>query len=191
MRTQKSRNLPSLLVWTHSIGIIMLALGVMAVISPWFMDSIAVGLIFARLFLINGIVQGLYAFRAKSEGEFLRELLPSLISLIAVIFLLIYPLTEVLTLTLVLGIFIFLDGVLRVIQAFQLRLWPKWGWVLFNGISHLILGFLIWSQWPFDALWLLGLFVGLSLSLNGMTLIIFSTPVHQSLSKPNSELFEV
>jgi uncharacterized membrane protein HdeD (DUF308 family) len=137
--------------------------------------------------ILNGIVQAVHAFKSSSAGGILLKLLLSIISLIAGIVLLIYPFAGVVTLTLVLGVFIFTDGVLRVIQAFQIRPMPKWGWTLFNGILSIILGILIWSQWPFDALWILGLFMGISLIFNGIELITFSTSVREYPSEPSHE----
>ena len=186
MRIPRTSNLANFPGWTRSLGIIIVALGMIAVIVPLFVASVAIELIFAWLFLINGIVQAVYAFMSD-EKIFLLPLTLSLLSIITVIVLLIYPLTGMFTLTLILGVFIFLDGALQVIQAFQLRPLPKWGWVLVNGISNIILGIFIWSQWPFEAVWILGLFVGISLIFNGMTIITLSTPVRGGLSKPNYE----
>ena len=175
MRTSEHRrNQPNSGV-TVAMGIIMLVLGIIALIGSWFLASIAVERLYAWVLLIYGIVQFIYAFKSRSVGGFLFKLLFSIISIIAAILLLIYPLAGVFTLTLVLGVYIFLDGVFRVIQAFQLRPLPLWGWVLFNGIVSIILGILIWSQWPFNAGWILGVYVCISLIINGIEAIIFPT----------------
>lgn len=173
MKTQEHRQQSSGTI--RVMGIIMLAIGIIALIGPWFLASLAVELVFAWVLLVYGIVQFVYAFSSRSVGGFIFKLLYGIVSLIAGIILLLYPLAGVVRLSLVLGIYIFLDGVFRVIMAFQLRPLPKWGWVLFNGIVSIILGILIWSQWPFDAGWILGLYVGLSLIFNGIEAIIFPT----------------
>ena len=173
MKTQEHRRQSSGTI--RAMGFIMLAIGIIALIGPWFLASVAVELMYAWLLLIYGIVQFIYAFKSRSVGGVLFKLLFSIVSIIAAIFLLVYPLAGVFTLTLVLGVYIFLDGVFRVIMAFQLRPLPKWGLVLFNGIVSIILGILIWSQWPFNAGWILGVYVGLSLIFNGIEAIIFPT----------------
>lgn len=177
MRTQEHRKSQQHSGVVMATGIIMLVLGIIALVSPWFLTSLAVELMYAWLLLVYGIVQLLYAFKSRSIGGFLLKLLFGIISIIAAIFLLVYPLSGVFTLTLILGVYIFLDGVFRVIQSFQLRPLPKWGWVLFNGIVSIILGILIWSQWPFDASWILGVYVSISLIINGIEAIIFPTSV--------------
>lgn len=179
MRTQEHKASQQNSGAVLTMGIIMLVLGIVALVSPWFLASIAVELMYAWLLLFYGIVQLLYAFKSKSVGGFFLRVLLSIISIIAALFLLVYPLSGVFTLTLILGVYIFLDGVFRVIQAFQIRPLSKWGWVLFNGIVSIILGILIWSHWPFDALWLLGLYMGVSLIVNGIEAIIF--PAYRSV----------
>ena len=74
-------------------------------------------------------------------------------------------------LSLILGITIFAQGALQVILAFGIRPARSWGWVLFSGILGIILGILIWSEWPFNAAWLIGLWVGISLLFNGIWMI--------------------
>ena len=175
MRTQEQKRNQQNSGVTVAMGVIMLVLGIIALIGPWFLASIAVELVYAWILLIYGIVQFIYAFKSASVGGILFRLVLSIISIITALFLLFYPLAGVFTLTLVLGVYIFLDGVLRVVQAFQLRPFPKWGWVLFNGIVSIILGILIWSQWPRNASWILGVYVGISLIINGIEAIIFPT----------------
>jgi len=46
--------------------------------------------------------------------------------------------------------------------------------VMFNGIISLILGIMIWRQWPYSGLWVIGLFVGIEMLLNGWSLVMLS-----------------
>jgi uncharacterized membrane protein HdeD (DUF308 family) len=46
-----------------------------------------------------------------------------------------------------------------------------WGWPLVSGVIDLALGGLICLQWPVSALWVLGLFVGISLVFRGFNWI--------------------
>jgi uncharacterized membrane protein HdeD (DUF308 family) len=39
--------------------------------------------------------------------------------------------------------------------------------VLVNGIVTLLLGVLIWRQWPFSGLYVIGLFLGINLIISG------------------------
>lgn len=50
-----------------------------------------------------------------------------------------------------------------------------WGWVLCSGILEIILGIFIWSEWPFNAAWIIGLWVGISVLFNGIWIITLSS----------------
>jgi len=54
--------------------------------------------------------------------------------------------------------------------------------VVLNGIVTLILGILVLNRWPSSALWLIGLYVGISLLLNGIALLFTSLDLRRSLS---------
>lgn len=84
-------------------------------------------------------------------------------------------LSGALTLTLILGITIFAQGVIQVILAFGIRPARNWSWVLCSGILEIILGIFIWSEWPFNAAWIIGLWVGISLLFNGIWIITLSS----------------
>jgi uncharacterized membrane protein HdeD (DUF308 family) len=46
-----------------------------------------------------------------------------------------------------------------------------WVWTLVSGIVSLLLGMLIWSQWPLSGVWAVGLLVGINILFSGWSLI--------------------
>jgi uncharacterized membrane protein HdeD (DUF308 family) len=66
-------------------------------------------------------------------------------------------------------------------MAFQIKPGANWGWVLTNGILMIILGILIWSQWPLSAVWALGLLVGIGLLFSGIATVVFAMAARSSL----------
>jgi uncharacterized membrane protein HdeD (DUF308 family) len=67
--------------------------------------------------------------------------------------------------------------------AFQLRPASNWTWVLFSGIATIILGILIWSQWPFNAPWVLGLLTGISFFSTGIWKVMFSLAARSAINE--------
>ena len=57
------------------------------------------------------------------------------------------------------------------------------GWVLLNGIITLVLGILIWQEWPQAAYWVIGLFVGIDMLLDGWSLVITVLTVRSSAAQ--------
>src|SRR5208337_2272166 len=72
-------------------------------------------------------------------------------------------------LTLVLGIFLFAEGVTDVVAYFSTRKSGNSGWMLLDGVVTLILSFMIWNHWPLDSLWVVGTLVGVSMVMTGTT----------------------
>ena len=87
------------------------------------------------------------------------------------------PLLGVLSLTLVLAVFLLFEGILEIALYFRIRRIPFAGWVLFDGIITLILGGLIWAQWPSSAVWVIGTLVGISLIFSGVSRFMLSLAV--------------
>ena len=55
------------------------------------------------------------------------------------------------------------------VAYFKTRHLPGSGWILFDGIVTLILGLLVWRQWPSSSLWVIGTLVGISMIFTGTT----------------------
>ena len=88
-----------------------------------------------------------------------------------------------LTLSLILAISIGLQSLLQVATAFQVRPEQGWGWLLFSGVTGLILGGLIWAQGPAGAVWLLGVWFGLNLLSDGIGLAMASCVIRAKIKQ--------
>lgn len=45
-------------------------------------------------------------------------------------------------------------------------------WLLLHGVINLLLGVMIWQQWPMSGKMIIGLFLGLDLFFNGLSLMM-------------------
>jgi uncharacterized membrane protein HdeD (DUF308 family) len=106
--------------WLTTIAILMIVLGVIATAFPFF-ATVASTLVFGWVFIFAGIAQIVYAFQSRGAGQVVWKLILGLLYLLAGIFVLANPLEGVLAFTLVLGITIFVQGIIQVSIAFQLR----------------------------------------------------------------------
>jgi uncharacterized membrane protein HdeD (DUF308 family) len=157
--------------WLTAIAVFMIVLGIITIAFPFF-ATIASTLAFGWIFIIAGIAQIVYAFQSKGVGQIVWKLILGLLYLLAGIFVLANPLEGVLAFTLVLGITIFVQGIIQASMAFQLRrVSPNWGWILASGIAGIILGILIWSNVPANAPWLLGTLIGINLLFDGVWML--------------------
>jgi uncharacterized membrane protein HdeD (DUF308 family) len=97
----------------------------------------------ALVFMIVRVVSTVHAFRSRRWGRFFLELILGLFYIGSGVFLVLYPLGGIVTLTLVLSIFYLSKGAFKVIQASRVRPAANWGWMLFSGALSLALGFLL------------------------------------------------
>ena len=84
------------------------------------------------------------------------------------------PLDGMLTLTMLMALFFALEGIAKISFAFLMRPLAHWGFVLFSGITALILALVVWAGWPGTADWLLGLFFGINMFFGGWSLVNIS-----------------
>jgi uncharacterized membrane protein HdeD (DUF308 family) len=156
-----------------ALGIVMLLLGIAAIAFPFF-ATLAVALLVGWILAISGAVGIVHAFGIKQWKGFLFALLGALLSLGIGMILLFYPLTGVLSLTLLIAAFFLASGVLRVLLALRLRPADHWGWLLTSGALAFLLGALILSQWPQASGWVIGVLVGIDLVFSGWVSIMLA-----------------
>ena len=84
-----------------------------------------------------------------------------------------WPLGGMLSLTLVLAVFLAIDGTASIFYALAHRRHgsQRWSWVLVNGVLDLILAAVIVWWLPVSAVWVLGLILGIDLVFAGTALI--------------------
>ena len=116
----------------------------------------------------------IFAFHSQSVGGFLWKLLLAVLYGFAGVYLLMNPVVGVASLTLLLAFFLFVEGILEIVLYFNIRRVAYAGWVLFDGIITLLLGFLIWAQWPSSSAWVIGTLVGISLIFSGISRLMLS-----------------
>ncbi len=93
------------------------------------------------------------------------------------------PAVSAVALTLLIAVFLMIGGLFRILTALTVR-FHHWIWVLLNGVISLLLGVMIWSQWPVSGLWVIGLFIGIDLIFYGWSLIMLAMAVRSIPSPP-------
>ena len=76
------------------------------------------------------------------------------------------------SITMVLAVYLFVDGIMAVVAGFQAKPMKGWGWVVFSGVAAIVLGVLIWKEWPGSAQWVVGLLVGIRLITAGWSMMM-------------------
>jgi uncharacterized membrane protein HdeD (DUF308 family) len=169
--------------WVIIWGIVTFVCGILAIILP-LTFSFGIALIIGCLVLVAAIAHLFFAFETRSVDGFLWQMLVSVLYGVAAICLLVNPLLSVLSLTLVLAIFLLLEGILELALYFVLKRFRHSVWVLIDGIGTLILGFLMIRQWPPASPEIIGTLIGISLMLSAISRVVLSLAVRTLNSAP-------
>jgi uncharacterized membrane protein HdeD (DUF308 family) len=166
-------------------GALLIVLGIMAIGAP-FLAAVAVSAVVAWLIVFAGVVHIVLAFHAHGAGSVIWRLLVGLAYLAFGGYMIAHPLLSVASLTLVLAGLFVIEGVLNLILYARTRQLHGSSWMLIDGIITLLLGLMIYLQWPSSSLWAIGILVGVSLMISGATRIGMTFAIRKAMSAPAS-----
>lgn len=166
-------------------GIVLLLLGVIAVCAPP-LATFAVEVFIGWLILISGVLGLLMTFQTRGSPGFVWSLLSALLGIMVGVVLLVWPLSGVLSLTVVLTIFLALEGIASIMYALAHRRdkSSRWQLMLVSGIVDLILVGMILAGLPGTAAWAIGLIVGINLLFGGVALIALGVQARTNTATP-------
>lgn len=168
--------------WSIGLSVLMIVTGILAIASP-LAAGIAVNVFVAWLLVFSGCVHLVFSWHTRSTGGFLWELLVGILYTVTGVYLLVHPVAGLVSLTIALAIYLFLEAVLEFVLGFKLRPLPGSGWLLFDGIITLILAVMIWRTWPSSSAWVIGLLVGISMLFSGTSRLMLSLAARSVTSK--------
>jgi uncharacterized membrane protein HdeD (DUF308 family) len=154
-------------------GIIAIILGILCLLAPG-LTGVSVLTLMGLLVLAAGIVRIIWAFQAGSFGKGLLMFAIGGLTLLCGIALVANPLF-------VSGVLI-LDGISEIVGGIRLR--PgSGGWMLFGGIVSVMLGIMIWAQYPLSGVWAIGILLGIKLFFVGLIMVMGGSAVRSMASR--------
>lgn len=152
--------------WLVALGVALAALGVIALGSLAF-ATLASVIAIAILMIAGGVVEVIGAFSSRGWSGFFLHLIFGILLIVVGALFFRMPADAVASMTLLLACLLLAGGAFRIATALIYR-FTTWGWELASGVIELVLGLLIWAQWPASSLWTIGLFVGIALIFSGV-----------------------
>jgi uncharacterized membrane protein HdeD (DUF308 family) len=156
------------------LGVLTVMFGIIAIATP-FIAGVAVSVYVGILVAVAGVFRIVHAFKAQQWGVGIWGTVVGLLTVFAGILLFARPVLGLATLTLMLAIYLVVEGVTEIMVAFKMKPDQGWGWLLFGGIVALILGFMIWRQWPVSGAWAIGTLLGIHILITGWEMIILGS----------------
>lgn len=161
---------------TTVLGVVTIILGILAMMAP-FMAGMSIAVLVGIILFAAGIMRMIWAFGAESFGQGLLKFAVGGLTLLAGILMLARPLFALGTITVFLAAYFIVDGIFEIIGAFQIKPITGWGWLLFGGIVSILLGIMIWREFPASGAWAVGVLVGVKLLFAGMQMVTIGSTV--------------
>jgi uncharacterized membrane protein HdeD (DUF308 family) len=168
--------------WSIVCGALLVVLGVLAVGSPA-LAAVAVNALIAWLIVLAGIVHLAFAFQARGAAGLLWKLLVGIAYVFFGVYLITHPALGVVSLTLVLASLFLVEGIFDIALFFRMRPMGGSSWILIDGIVTLLLGLMIYLQWPSSSAWAIGTLVGVSLIISGVSRMMLSFTVRKAATE--------
>ena len=169
------------------IGILMVVVGILCCVSPAVAGG-TVTYVIGFLLIAMGLVQVVQGFR---EQGLMSKLLPVILGVLTVIAggaIVAHPWIGMAVLTLVLAMSFICEGVWKIVASFSFR--PASGWIglLLSGVIAIVLGGMIWMQWPESTFFVIGILIGVNLLMTGFAMIFLAATVRRLRREVGNDL---
>lgn len=158
--------------WYIFAAILFILAGLFAIIEPA-AAVVGIALFLGWLLIFGGVAHLIATFRGGGWKRVLFQVLSAVAFLLGGLYILTHPTLAISTLTALLAAVLFVEGLFDIITYFRLRSERPAGWLLLNGILALVLGALIWVNWPSSSAWAIGTLVGVNLLMTGISRLMF------------------
>src|SRR5215471_8661586 len=106
--------------WGIVWGVLLIISGILAVLMPE-IAALATTVVFAWLLIFGGVFELLHAMQTRHESGFAWKLLSGILTLVLGIAILMFPIAGVASLGLLVGSFLLVGGITRLVLAFQCK----------------------------------------------------------------------
>jgi uncharacterized membrane protein HdeD (DUF308 family) len=158
--------------WILAWGVVLLLAGLAGLGYEVVATVVTVEMI-GGLLVALGLVEIVQAVKHLRWSGFFLFLVGGVLSVVAGLVLWRAPLAGMAALTLLMAGYFLVLGAFRAIGAISTR-HPGWAWGALGGAVTVALGAMIASEWPASSLWVIGLYVSVSLLLQGLGYVMLA-----------------
>lgn len=150
-----------------TLGVIAIVLGLLCMMVP-VIAGLSIALFLGILVLTAGVVRVIWAFKSGSVGQGIWKFVLGGLTVLCGLLLVVNPVFAAGVLTIVLSLYFIIDGVSEIAAGMGTRQ----GWLTFAGVVSILLGVLLWAQFPLSGAWAMGILLGLKLLLIGVIMLM-------------------
>lgn len=163
-------------------GGIMIGLGLLALFLPLF-SSLVIDILIGWFLTVSGCVVVAGAFSLRGTGAFLWQLFTGLLTLVAGLFLFIFPQQGLVALTLIVAVVFLATGITQFAFALWIRPAPGWKWAIGSATVSILLGGAILTVLPEASGIMLGLLVGIDLVSTGLAMVVLARSIPRGFDR--------
>lgn len=157
--------------WVILEGMVFLLIGVAGITFPYAM-TIAIEQVLGILCVVGGVFALGGVFFGGGAGHRLSGALSGILLIATGVVLIMWVKAGVLALTMVLAVLFIVEGVFCIVAALAKKgTLPQWWMLLLNGVVAIVLGCMLYAQWPSSAAWAIGLLYGINMIFGGATFL--------------------
>ena len=157
-------------------GIVLVIMGLLALGSP-LVAGLSITIMVGILLTIGGISECALAFKAGAFGRALSMFIVGLLMAVAGLYMVTQPAAGLISLTMILVFYLVVTGVFELVIALQVKPADGWGLLMTNAIVTLLLGIMLWRQFPLSGVWAIGILFGIKMVFSGWALIFIGRSV--------------
>ena len=152
------------------LGILFIVLGMIGVAGQTLFSFVSINVLGAFL-ILGGVFQGAHALQSHGWKSVGIQVILSVLYIAAGFYTWAFPIPALEVITLWLAAIFFVTGFLRLVSAFQHRVFAEWFWLALSAAISILMGVLIMNSFPSSSLWLPGLLIAIELLLQGWSLL--------------------
>ncbi len=154
--------------FTIGMGVILLLVGLLAMGAP-LVAGLSLAMLVGIMLIVGGIGQLVFAVKT---GKGIFSIILGILTVVIGGYMVGNSAVALSALTIFLAIYLLISGISEVFMSFQIRPAKGWGWALFSGILAVLLGAIIWNQFPLSGAWAIGILIGIRLFFSGWALLM-------------------
>jgi uncharacterized membrane protein HdeD (DUF308 family) len=160
-----------------TLGIVAIVLGLLCMMAP-VITGLSIALLLGILVLTAGVLRVIWAFQSGTVGQGIWKFVLGGLTLLCGLLLVVNPVFAAGFLTILLSLYFIVDGISEIAAGTA----TKQGWLTFAGVISILLGVMLWAQFPLSGPWAMGILLGLKLLFIGIIMLMGGSTV-RSLAK--------
>jgi uncharacterized membrane protein HdeD (DUF308 family) len=166
--------------WSVFLSILMILAGIVALVAPA-AAGITVTVFVGWLLIFSGLAHLAFAWDIRSSGGVVWEVLLGILYILVGAYLLFHVTAALAVLTVLLGMYLFVEAILEFALSYRLRPLPGSGWLALDGGVTMLLAILIWKTW--STAWAIGVLIGISMLFSGISRLQLSLAARRLADK--------